>query len=118
MIRLLRHLPAFALALVLAGCGSSISSDLSPEEKALYDEFVTPDVASASSDQLDELVAACVKLVEADAHRKMSTEEEERATAQITALIQRLESDLAQGRAGSHAGQQIYRLKSFIGRGG
>ena len=118
MIRLSLFLAGVALLSV--GCGNSIPSNLGEAEKQLFDSFVNPDVDALSDEELFALHEVCVKLATGGAAEKMSTEEADRTTAQIEAMIARLERDLSQA-SGSERGKRLkvmQELKNMIGRGG
>ena len=117
------HLHSLAwvgLALLLSACGG-YESTMSDTDRALFDRFVGADIASVDDQGFADLVDLSQQLITGSAVTTMSDKETDQTTAQVEAMIARLESELASEtdkKAKSSKGRTLYQLKKSIGRGG
>ena len=125
MIHLPRLSELFKLFLLIAclgvvACGE-YASTLTDADRALYERFVEVDVATLDDEDFADLIALRKELTSGNAAMNMSGEETEKATAQIEAMIARLESEVAattDKKVQKSKGRELYDLKKAIGRGG
>lgn len=106
--------------LLLSGCGG-YESTLSDADRQLLEQFLAIDAATVDDTGFGELIELRKKLTSGTAAQHMSGEETDQATAQIEAMIQRLETDLAtatDAKLKKSKGRELYLLKKSIGRGG
>ena len=108
------------VCLGLVACGG-YESELTDAERAVYDKFVTADVAALDDAGFNELIETRKELTSGTAAMKMSAEETEKATAQIESMIDRLVKEVAASTVAKEKktkGRELYQLKKAIGRGG
>jgi hypothetical protein len=112
--------------LCLAGCLSLIAcgdyaSTLTDSDRTLFEQFTSADVATLDDTAFSELISLRKELTTGTAAMSMSAEETEKATAQIEAMIGRLETELTSitdKKVKKTKGRDLYELKKAIGRGG
>lgn len=114
------QLSLIVLCLGLSACGG-YESTLTDAERAVYEKFVGPEVATLDDTGFSELIEARKELTTGTAAMKMSADETEKATAQIEAMIARLEKEVAEASDAKEKrskSRELYELKKAIGRGG
>jgi len=102
-------------------CGGDYESQLTDAERAVFEEFVAADVATLDEAGFAALIEKRKELTSGTAAMNMSGQETEQATAQIEAMISRLEEEIAaesNAKAKKTKGGELYQLKKAIGRGG
>lgn len=109
------------VCVVLLGCGGGPKSTLTDAEKQLFESFVNADVAALDEAGFADLIKKQEELIAKGAAMKMSGSETDRTTAQIEAMIQRLETEVQSATSAKQKqekGRQLHNLKKSIGRGG
>ncbi len=102
-------------------CGGDYESQMSDADRAIFDKFVGVEVATLDDAGFAALIETRKELTSGTAAMNMSGKETEQATAQIEAMITRLEEELAaetNAKAKKDKGRELYQLKKAIGRGG
>ena len=120
MFRNALHFLCLSACLSLIAC-SEYASTLSDADRALFEQFTSPDVASLDEKGFSDLISLRKDLTSGSAAMSMSAEETEKATAQIEAMIARLETEVASvtdKKVKRTKGRELYELKKAIGRGG
>ncbi len=105
----------------LLACGGDYKSQLTDAERAVFDKFVAADVAALDDAGFTALIETRKELTAGTAAMNMSGEETEQATAQIEAMITRLDAEVAaesNAKARKTMSRELYQLRKAIGRGG